>query len=452
MIQTWDEIVARYEKIKNHKPRASKKLNELGEIISSAYRFSPEEADTMWQYIIDLNIADNVEFARFYVAQVFKKLVVLLPLESATSLLLMRNERLRLLLLHGYEGSGYLDSAQHILGYFIKVGDIDGCHNTMVLISKFLSCAHDIGNNKRITHFVDRVVSSFERAAPLLSNISSKYYIPPTYSNIPIDNLIKFYKYCETAYPNTLLAKVAFILHAITESRTIENRVLAEDLLRTILNNNFNTIFLRLLYLEQDVLEEQVDNFLWEYLRCSGMYLPLNYHDGSLDMVNWYRSLVLESESLLEYEFSGHDGHLSEFMIDYLNFAIESGNWDDFTKYYALAITGADDYGFRECRDYLFACINYYILGGKNKPSAHITFRGVTGFIPAIDIYGNPIEFKESINTIIARCKLSLMDLKKFVKMYSTIYKQIEDADRKKSFSEIILEIPEELLEIINAK
>lgn len=452
MIQTWDEIVARYEKIKNHKPRASRKLNELGEIISSAYRFSPEKADTMWQYIIDLNIADNVEFARFYVAQVFKKMVVLLPLESATSLLLMRNERLRLLLLHGYEGSGYLDSAQHILGYFIKIGDINGCHNTIALISEFLSCANDIGNSQRITHFVDRVISSFERATPSLSNMSSKYYITPTYRNIPANNLIKFYEYCETVYPDTLLAKVAFILHAIVENRSIENMVLAEDLLRTMLNNNFNTIFLCFLYLEQDVFEEQVDDFLWDYLRYSGMYLPLNYNNGSFDMVNWYRSLVFESESLLEYEFTGHDGHLSEFMIDYLNFAIESGNWDGFTKYYALAIMGADDYGFSECKDYLFACINYYILGNKNKPSAHITFRGVTGFIPAIDIYGNPIEFKESINTIIARCKLSLMDLKEFVKMHSTIYKQIEDTDRKKDFSEIIFEIPEGLLEIINAK
>ena len=37
MIKDWSEIQERYDAIKDHKPRASKKLNELGDILSSAY-------------------------------------------------------------------------------------------------------------------------------------------------------------------------------------------------------------------------------------------------------------------------------------------------------------------------------------------------------------------------------------------------------------------------------
>ena len=36
MINTLQEIQDRFEKIKDHKPKASKKLNELGDILASA--------------------------------------------------------------------------------------------------------------------------------------------------------------------------------------------------------------------------------------------------------------------------------------------------------------------------------------------------------------------------------------------------------------------------------
>ena len=67
MINTLQEIQDRFEKIKDHKPKASKKLNELGDILASAYKISSELADEMWQYIVDLNVDDDV-------AQVFNKI------------------------------------------------------------------------------------------------------------------------------------------------------------------------------------------------------------------------------------------------------------------------------------------------------------------------------------------------------------------------------------------
>ena len=74
MINTLQEIQDRFEKIKDHKPKASKKLNELGDILASAYKISSELADEMWQYIVDLNVDDDVANAKFYVAQVFNKI------------------------------------------------------------------------------------------------------------------------------------------------------------------------------------------------------------------------------------------------------------------------------------------------------------------------------------------------------------------------------------------
>lgn len=48
---TMDEIVEKFDAIKDHKPKAPKKLNELGRILASAYLLDPDEADDMWQYL-----------------------------------------------------------------------------------------------------------------------------------------------------------------------------------------------------------------------------------------------------------------------------------------------------------------------------------------------------------------------------------------------------------------
>ena len=79
MINTLQEIQDRFEKIKDHKPKASKKLNELGDILASAYKISSELADEMWQYIVDLNVDDDV-------AQVFNKISDRLSPEEANGL------------------------------------------------------------------------------------------------------------------------------------------------------------------------------------------------------------------------------------------------------------------------------------------------------------------------------------------------------------------------------
>ena len=44
MIGEWREINDRFDAIKDHKPKAAKKLNELGEILASAYELDPDAA------------------------------------------------------------------------------------------------------------------------------------------------------------------------------------------------------------------------------------------------------------------------------------------------------------------------------------------------------------------------------------------------------------------------
>lgn len=125
MISSLREINDRFDKIKDHKPKASKKLNELGEILASAYKIDPELANEMWQYIVDLNTMDDVANSKFYVAQVFNKIAERLTAEEATSLISMVPERVNLMVSYGYEGKKLWDCLDTLIHGYIKTSSVD---------------------------------------------------------------------------------------------------------------------------------------------------------------------------------------------------------------------------------------------------------------------------------------------------------------------------------------
>lgn len=86
MINSIKEIEERYEAIKDNSSRGSKKLNELGDILASAYLIDPHRANDMWQYIINLNMNNDIKNTYFYVAQVFNKIRARVSEEDATFL------------------------------------------------------------------------------------------------------------------------------------------------------------------------------------------------------------------------------------------------------------------------------------------------------------------------------------------------------------------------------
>ena len=134
MISSWNEIQSRYDAIKDHKPRASKKLNELGDILSSAYMQNPDMADRMWQYIVELNIVDDITFSKFYVAQVFNKLTDRMKAEDATAFLTMTPERVRLLINYGYDGGTLWHCLSTLIKGYLVSDDVD---NAIVCVEYF---------------------------------------------------------------------------------------------------------------------------------------------------------------------------------------------------------------------------------------------------------------------------------------------------------------------------
>lgn len=120
MIESMQEIATRFDAIKDHTPKATKKLNELGELLSSAYRIDPASADRMWRYLTDLNVSENPGNAKFYIAQIFNKIVGISSNKDAALLISMDASRVEQLASNGYGGWQFFDCLDALLTGLIE--------------------------------------------------------------------------------------------------------------------------------------------------------------------------------------------------------------------------------------------------------------------------------------------------------------------------------------------
>lgn len=120
MIESMQEIEIRFDAIKDHTPKATKKLSELGELLSSAYRIDPASADCMWRYLTDLNVSENPGNAKFYIAQIFNKIIGISSNKDAALLISMDTTRVELLASNGYSGWQFFDCLDALLTGLIE--------------------------------------------------------------------------------------------------------------------------------------------------------------------------------------------------------------------------------------------------------------------------------------------------------------------------------------------
>ena len=346
MIKDWSEIQERYDAIKDHKPRASKKLNELGDILSSAYMIDPDEADQMWQYIVDLNVADDITFSKFYIAQVFNKLTDRMKPEDATAFLAMNPERLQMMIMYGYDGGTLWRCLDTLMRGYIASEDVAGA---MVCVEYFydkfggINSGHpDIstvaGNVAKIC--ADHIArgDNEDTAAELLTELGES----------------------ENDNVNTYVEIVKAI-------NGIGGPFDYEELLDSALENRHPTEFFDLLWAARNDMDTDDLRDKWvEYVQdCDEDEVrPYNYinedeEDYEESKLKFYVDLEKDTDELLEYYFNRPN--LYDVEKGDIWAWIESRDWDRFIKYLAQTVMCTPEESFdwssvkRELDDYMRA-------------------------------------------------------------------------------------------------
>ena len=244
MITTMNEIEQRFDAIKDHKPKASKKLNELGEILASAYKINPDRADEMWQYLVELNVRDDEKNAKFYIAQVFNKVKGLIPADEATDLIMMTPERVEMMLLYGYDGGTLYSVLNTLTIGFLKNENVN---NVMACLEYVFEKFGGVElNNPEILKATKTIVQT---GAELLQ--TDKDYEPIVCELL--NEIESFNNEKIVAY-----AKVNSLLLGLSTTNNIE------DLLQLASEFNFTQEFMDLLWLAREDISMKKLEAIWQ--------------------------------------------------------------------------------------------------------------------------------------------------------------------------------------------
>ena len=323
MIKEWSEIQERYDAIKNHKPRASKKLNELGEILSSAYAINPDKADSMWQYIIDLNVADDITYSKFYIAQVFNKLSDRMKPEEATAFIGMNPERLQMMIMYGYDGGTLWKCLDTLMRGYIPSGDVD---SAMVCVDYFYDKFGGINSG----------YPDVSRVAGNVATICADYIVREEYEDTAAELLVELGE-SENDDVNSFVE----IIKAING---IGGPFDYDQLLDSALENRHPTEFFDLLWLGRDDIDAEDLRDKWvEYVQdCDEDEVrPYNYINEDEEnycksKLKFYVDLEKDADELLEYYFNRSNLYGVEKGVIWA--WIESEDWDRFIKYLAQTV------------------------------------------------------------------------------------------------------------------
>ena len=375
MIKNWSEIQERYDAIKDHKPRASKKLNELGEILSSAYMIDPDKADQMWQYIVDLNVADDIAFSKFYIAQVFNKLTDRMKPEDATAFVAMNPERLQMMIMYGYDGGTLWRCLDTLMRGYIASDDINGA---MVCVGYFYDKFGGINSG----------YPDISKVAGNVAKVCAEHISRKDHADTAAELLTELGE-SENDDVNTYVEIVKAI-------NGIGGPFDYEELLDSALENRHPTEFFDLLWAARNDLDEENLRDKWvEYVQnCDeNEELPHDYFSEDVENYNksklkFYVDLEKETDTLLERYFNR--SFLYDVEKGIIWSWIECEDWERFTKYIAQLIMNIPEGSFEkaiikyELDNYMDEMMSEYHTDRYNRSYKKLIEEHGNGFMNAL--------------------------------------------------------------------
>ena len=423
MIREWDEIISRFDAIKDHRPKATKKLNELGEILASAYKKDPAKADEMWQYLVNLNVSDNTENAKFYIAQIFNKLTNQLEPEEATDFVALTPERVQLMLLYGYDGGTLWHCLSTLIIGFLKIGNVQNCMITLEFFFEKFGGLYS--NHESVFSAVSRSIrdaNELNRAEPCYKETIQEFF----------NELLELDNDKINAY-----VRVSLVLHDYKDASDVG------ELIDLATEYKFSTEFMGLLWKFHE--EMSVDTFkdYWvSYLENMDEedyppFISFQEDNGDDDDTDYYEEPKYEGSKMQYYvdimkdndEILPHYFNSVSDVVDCIVYIwIVDGDWDRFTRYIAQLLLNASDERYEysnvkrlmDCylnayfhSDYIYTTDGYgrknKIITEENLVQAHSALAAISAITVGCPLHD---EFHETIKAFMQKSSGNLDALK----------------------------------------
>lgn len=394
MINNWNEIEKTYNSL-NHTSRSSQNLSVWGEVFASAYKLNPDKASQMWQNIIELNTANSIEYARYFVGQIFKKIVDQLRATKATEFLLMNNSRLELLFLHSFDGGSHYECIYYVLGYFI----VSEKHNEMFELMKLLAKKYNTEDFANVSQICGSLFSTLQKLSRNYTGYEDEY------KKLSDEKIAEVYELCVKAYPDTYLADMAYVRKCILLNTQIKENDKIRHYLESLFENNHN-LFTDFLYLEREYIPKgEITDYIERYVEKYGT-LPLDYSDedspNEKRKAKWYQSFFSNSAKIRESLLLSPRGRIDDHEEKYLDSLIGNNEWRTWARLLAsMSIVG----DITRC--YSVASYVNYRLSCAKAPKVHRD--GIFTFSSYTSLDGDKVYCKFDDNKRIEFAKLVMV-------------------------------------------
>lgn len=358
MINNWNEIEKTYNSL-NHTSRSAQNLSVWGEVFASAYKLNPDKASQMWQDIIELNTANNIEYARYFVGQIFKKIVDQLRATRATEFLLMNSSRQELLFLHGFDGGSHYECIYYVLGYFI----VSEKHKEMFELMKLLARKYNTEDFANVSQVCGSLFSTLQKLSRNYTGYEDEF------KKLSDEKIAEVYDLCIKTYPDTYLADMAYVRKCILLSTHITDKAKIQHYLEMLFERE-QGLFADFLYLEHAyVSKEEITGYVERYVEKYGS-LPLDYSDDDSPnekrKAKWYQSFFSNSAKIRESLLLSPRGRVDDYEEKYLDSLIKNNEWRTWVRLLAsMSISGDIS------RRYSVASYVTYRLSCAKAPTVH---------------------------------------------------------------------------------
>lgn len=322
-----EKIEKEFDKIKDHKPKATKKLKLLGNLLSSAYKIDPNKANEMWDYIIKLNVDDKGANAKFYAAQVFNKIIRNLSDVDATNFISMDPKRVQLLIFHGYTGSTIWSGFNTLITGYLKQNQEEDAFICIQLFMKKFSSADENGK-----WMIELSANVFNICFALIQ------------TNVSKDNCFSLLNEMENVADENVSPFVT-AMKVLNDFEEVDN---FEPLLNVLIKYKNPGDFINMLLKASDkcpreYLAEKLEIFLDSYKSEHG---PVLYYIDNLANLKFYNDLFNSSNKLLNILFSDFCS-MNRDLYTYIVYQwLKNGETDKFIEYVSKALMNLSEMDF----------------------------------------------------------------------------------------------------------
>ena len=347
MIDNWNEIEQRYEKIKDNNKRANWKLEELGYILSSAYLINPNRASKMWQYVIEQNIKIDIEYAKYYAAQVYIKNVKYLGKEKASNFLCMNADRIKIAFRYGYDGRSVFTSGYYVIGNLLQKYMYDEAVDIYLLIEERLNNVSSRSN----TLFFDFFVYMCDKLEAVKGNNGNL-------DGYDLDQItvLLFYErlsktFVENEYQLILFCHKCLYLNDVCTDEITVSEIIEHLTILAKQYGNLDILLCAFIYLEKDYISE-LEETIYNCLKIMGTHCSFFFYSSQNAeqerIKEWYRDEIFQSNKLMG--FINRTIPLNEWIKNVLDECAKNNNWE---KYLFILANGINHSHENDARRYI---------------------------------------------------------------------------------------------------